>query len=161
MLPTDLQVVEPKPHQKSDTIPAHAVPMTSIQYGRLLGTAARWQETHCDSCTPTTSPPTTSAHPATSKETCRELQHKQPVWPEPKTRAVLDKHAAYLCRKATPRVIQTQSPCEFFALGTVHACSTHSQQLHGRCQNSTSTIPFVCSVLPCLRAPCPYLRVPF
>ena len=46
--------------------------MTSTRHGRLFGTASRRQETHCDACTPTTSPPTTSAHPATSKDACWE-----------------------------------------------------------------------------------------
>jgi len=42
-------------------------------------------------------------------------------------------------------VIQTQSPCAFFALGTVHACSTHSLHRHRRSQTPTSTTPFVCA----------------
>ena len=79
------------------TIPAHAAPSTSTRHGRLLGTAARRQETYCDAYTPTTSPPTTSAHPATRKDACWELQHKRPVWSEPKIRAVLEEHAANLC----------------------------------------------------------------
>jgi len=44
-----------------------------------------------------------------------------------------------------PWVIQTQSPCAFFALGTVHACSTHSLHCHRRSQNPTSTTPFMCA----------------
>ena len=42
-------------------------------------------------------------------------------------------------------MIQTHSPCAFFALGTVHACSTHSLHCHRRSQNPTSTTPFVCA----------------
>jgi len=67
------------------TIAARAVPTTSTRHERLLGTAARRQETHCNSCTPTTSSPTTSAHTAIGKDACWELQHKRPVWPAPKT----------------------------------------------------------------------------
>jgi len=56
-------------------------------------------------------------------------------------------------------VIQTQSPCTFFALGTVHfphtACSTTDVSENRRFQS-----PLCARVLPCLRAPCPYLRVP-
>ena len=92
-----MQAVGPKPDQKSDTIAADAVPTTSTRHGRLLGTAARRQETHGDACTPTTSPRTMSAHPATGKDACWELQHKRLVWSEPKTRAVLGEHAANLC----------------------------------------------------------------
>jgi len=67
------------------TIATHPAPTTSTQHGRLLGTATRRQETHFDECTPTTSPPTTSAHTATSKDACWELQHKRLVWPATKT----------------------------------------------------------------------------
>jgi len=76
----------PKAKQEGSliTIATHAAPTTSTQHGRLLGTATRRQETHCDECTPTTSPPTTSAHTATSKDACWE-QHKQLVWPATKT----------------------------------------------------------------------------
>ena len=56
-------------------------------------------------------------------------------------------------------MIQTQSPCTFFALGTVHvphtACTTTDVSKNQRQQH-----PLCARVLPCLRAPCPYLRVP-
>jgi len=111
-------------------------------------------ETHYNACTTTTSPPTSSAHSATCKDACWELQHKRLLWSEPKTTAVLVKHAANLCRKATPQVIKTQILFMFFALGTVPACSTHSLYGHRRSQN------LMCArVLPCLRATYPYLRV--
>jgi len=42
-------------------------------------------------------------------------------------------------------VIQTHSPCVFFALGTVHACSIHSLHHHRRRKAPTSTTPFVCA----------------
>jgi len=54
------------------TIATHAAPTTSTQHGRLLGTVTRWQETHCDECTPITSSTTTSAHTATIKDACWE-----------------------------------------------------------------------------------------
>jgi len=69
---TDLKGVGPEPHQKADTIVAHTTPTTSTR-----------QETHCDTCTPTTSSSTASAYPATNKDACWELQHKRPVWLEP------------------------------------------------------------------------------
>jgi len=95
--PTDLQAVGPKPHQKSDTIAAYTAPITSTWHGCLLSTVVRQQETHWNACTPTTSPPTSSAHPVTSKDACWELQHKQPVWSVPKPTTVLEEHAANLC----------------------------------------------------------------
>jgi len=52
-------------------------------------------------------------------------------------------------------VIQIQIPCMFFTLGTVQACSTRSLHRNRRSQNQMSA-----RVLPCLRAPYPYLRVP-
>jgi len=66
-------------------IAAHTAPTTLTWYGRLLSTAARWPETHCDARTPTMSPPMTSAHTATGKDACWELQHKRLVCPAPKT----------------------------------------------------------------------------
>ena len=57
-------------------------------------------------------------------------------------------------------MIQTQSPCVFFALGTVHACSTHSLNCHRCSQNPTSTMPFVCACASLL-ARTMTLRVPF
>jgi len=56
------------------TIASHT---TSTRHGSLLCTAVRWEETHCDACTPTTSPPMKSAHTATSKDACWELQQKR------------------------------------------------------------------------------------
>jgi len=77
------------PKEKQDvsviTIPAHTVPTTWTQHGYLIGTAVR-QEENCDANTPTTLTPMTSAHTETSKDTCWELQHKQPsLWTVSKT----------------------------------------------------------------------------
>ena len=57
-------------------------------------------------------------------------------------------------------MIQTQFPCKFSALGTVHdphtGCTTTDITKNQRQQH-----PFRECLLPCLRAPCPYLCMPF
>jgi len=63
--------------------------------------------------------------------------------------------------KAIPQVIHTQSPCACFALCIVHIPQTQSETQLTSQKTVVDEVLGMRVCFLCLRAPCPYLRVPF